>query len=129
MFRKLTLIFAILLLAGAENKIWASSSEELSPVNTSQNTRKRSLQDESSLRFDSESDSPDKKKRRTSMYLREEHSQVYAIPTYDATFKYLMADEEICASFLKSFIPDENITDINYYPAQAGSLVNACKAD
>lgn len=54
------------------------------------------------------------KKRRISVAIREDYSQVYATPTYDATFKYLMADRDICISFLRAFIPDENITSLEF---------------
>lgn len=52
---------------------------------------------------------PELQKRRLSLTLKKESSQIYAIPTYDATFKYIMADPEICLSVLQAFIPDENL--------------------
>lgn len=52
------------------------------------------------------------KRPRISEILREEHSQVYAIPTYDATFKHLMTKEEICRSFFRAFIPEETVTEL-----------------
>lgn len=55
---------------------------------------------------------PLSKKPRLSLDIKQSSSQVYAIPTYDATFKYLMSDPEICISFLRAFVPDENIIAI-----------------
>jgi len=113
MFLRLKFLLIALMIGGI-NQIQASSDErEIEDQRTSvlKRAREKKAIDSSSSSSDSESD---KKKRRISMYLREEHSQVYAIPTYDATFKYLMSDEEICLSFLRAFIPDENITAIKH---------------
>lgn len=63
------------------------------------------------------------RKRPVSMFMREESPEtphrpyrsgehVYAVPTTDAAFKYLMNDQRAARSFLRAFIPDENIVDI-----------------
>lgn len=38
--------------------------------------------------------------------------QVYSVPTYDATFKYVMSDPRILMSFLNTFILDAKITSV-----------------
>lgn len=63
------------------------------------------------------------RKRPVSMFMREESPEtphrpyrsgehVYAVPTTDAAFKYVMNDQRAARSFLRAFIPDENIVDI-----------------
>ncbi len=42
----------------------------------------------------------------------EQSPQIFAIPTYDAAFKYILSDTEICASFLKAFIPDHKVEQV-----------------
>lgn len=44
----------------------------------------------------------------------EDHSQTFAIPTYDGTFKYIMHEKPICLSFLNTFIPNAEIVDVDY---------------
>ncbi|MGN6671270.1 MAG: Rpn family recombination-promoting nuclease/putative transposase [Candidatus Nucleicultricaceae bacterium] len=53
-----------------------------------------------------------KKKKRLSMALKEDSAQDFVSPTFDATSKYLMSDMGICSSFLRAFVPDENIRKV-----------------
>lgn len=39
-------------------------------------------------------------------------SQIYSIPTYDATFKYMLSDSKICLSFLRTFALNSDIESI-----------------
>lgn len=44
--------------------------------------------------------------------LIEDKSQIYSIPTYDATFKYMLSDPSVCLSFLKTFTLKADIQSI-----------------
>lgn len=41
-------------------------------------------------------------------------SQIYSIPTFDATFKYMLSENKICLSFLETFALNEPITSIKF---------------
>jgi len=86
--------------------LWATSPDSLENKNPHKKRRLEVTSSDSSQESDS-------KKRRLSTNIKHASSQIYAFPTYDATFKHIMSDKEICLSFLKTFIPDENITSID----------------
>jgi predicted transposase/invertase (TIGR01784 family) len=69
--------------------------------------------------------------------LANDNTQIYSIPTYDATFKYMLSDPKICLSFLKTFTLKSNIEyierlDEHLRPVQgyqdAQSLINDQKS-
>lgn len=62
----------------------------------------------------SEEASPNAIFSHTSSHEQETHkAQIYSIPTYDATFKYMLGDAEIRLSFLKTFALTEHIISAN----------------
>ena len=89
-----------------------ASDESFRPRSESSSSRSSSRSVSPSLSLETPEGSPLKKQKTASSpsrWLMRKHAQVYAIPTYDATFKYLLSDEEICLSFLQAFLPDQKI--------------------